>query len=171
MSFYYRTHDSYLQGIQNVKYSTIICAIGNGGLLIVCALVLGFATHSATGVWMAFPISGALNLICIYVAAWIYQRHLPKTFADLTFQKTTNNSNEQEYIELSVTSKDQITKFSEEVRMFCVEKTGNKSKSYKCALCVEELLYNTFNYGTKNIKNPCVDTRVTCENDKIVIRL
>lgn len=161
---------SYLQGIQNVKYSNIICAAGNGGLLVICALILGFATHSATGVWMAFPISGALSLVFIYVAAWIYQRHLPKSFEDLTFQPKNFDSNKENYIELSVTSKDQIVKFSEEVRLFCLEKSGDKAKAYKCSLCIEELLYNTFNYGTKNVKKPCVDTRVTYDNGQMIIR-
>ena len=160
---------SYLQGIQNVKYSNIICAIGNGGSVIICALILG-NLFGAVGVWVAFPVSGVLSLVAIYIVAWIYQGHMPKNFSDLAFIPNSLKIDEDSMIEASITDKKQITEFSEQVRVFCKEKSSNETKAVRTALCIEEILYNTFNYGCEGISNPCVDTRVICDGDEFTIR-
>ena len=160
---------SYLQGIQNVKYSNIVCIIGNGGMAVLCAFILG-NLFGATGVWIAFPISGVLATIGIYIVAWIYQGHMPKSFEDLAFIPKSLKIDESTMIEASITDKSQITSFSEKVRLFCIEKSHDRYKANRTALCVEEILFNTFDYGSKGIVNPCVDTRVTCENEIFTIR-
>ena len=155
---------SYLQGLQNVRYSSIICALSTGGLVIVCAFILA-PLKGAVGVWMSFPISALLTLVVIWAAAWIHCGHMPKTLRDFAFIPEKLELSPENYIEESVTDMAQAAEFSEKVRVFCLSRSVDKRKANRCALCVEEILKNTFTYGCENVASPQIDTRVICSED------
>ena len=156
---------SYLQGLQNVRYSSIICALSTGGLVIICAFILA-PIKGAVGVWMSFPLSALLTLAVIWAAAWIHCGHMPKTFQDFAFIPEKLELPAENYIEASVADLAQTVAFSEKVRIFCLSKSEDDQKAHRCALCVEEILKNTFTYGCEKIASPQIDIRVLYSEDR-----
>lgn len=159
----------YLQGIQKVKLSTLFCIFINCGFVILSALILGHL-KGKDGVWMAFPVAGLLSVLLVFIAAWISSGKLPFSYEKYTFSHNDIDSSIKT-IEHSITREEEINPFSQMLMDKCIEFGVNKRKSYLCALCVEELLENTFSYGFVNTKEPCIDVKLVNDGKKLSLRV
>ena len=162
-------YQNYLQGTQNIVYSVVVSVFCHGGLLLLIAMGLG-RFNGAQGVWMAFPVSAFCVLIVIFCAACLFRRQFPETWEDLCFLPKSTEIRPGNYLESTITDRSQITEFSEQVRRFCGVRDPDPKKANLCALCAEEIIFNTLDHGSKNVTEPCVDSRVTWADGTFTLR-
>lgn len=161
---------NYLQGIQNTRYASILTVLCNGGLIVVVAFILG-SRMGTMGVWISFPIGGFLGFLSVVAAAWIYQGHLPRGIASFAFLPKGISIPKENMIENSITEKEQVSVFAEEVDNFCMTKRNDRRKALFASLCVEEMVNNIFEHGFERNKNPSVDVRIVKQQDDFIIRI
>lgn len=123
-----------------------------------------------TGIWLSQVISGIGVVMVMYIMAWIRQKSLPKTCADLCcFPKDFGISSDKR-LNLSVHSLEEAINISETVIEFCHAQGIEKITSARAGLCVEELTVNIVKHGFSNKANSVVDISVTHAGEDLIIK-
>ena len=124
------------------------------------------------GVSIANILNGAVGVAVIVVYAWMKNRHFPKNMDELMLIPENFGVAEDERIDISVRSMDDVVTVSENVQTFCREKGFDEKHSYIAALAIEEMAGNIVEHGfTKDKKKHAVDIRVVHKDGELIIRL
>ncbi len=123
------------------------------------------------GVWLAFPVGQALLSIVILLTVIIKKDKdkngeeaymlLPKDFG----------IPEEDRLELSPATMDEVTGLSEKAYTFCAERGISEKNANKLALCVEEMAGNVIEHGFNDGKPHHMDVRVLVKGDTVILRL
>ena len=78
---------------------------------------------------------------------------------------------EEDRLELSPATIEEVTGLSEKAYTFCIERDISPSNSNKLALCVEEMAGNVIEHGFNDGKPHHMDVRVLVKGDTVILRL
>lgn len=136
--------------------------------LIVNFLVLNYVGSVGLS---AFAASNSL-LAVIAGSAWITLKRFPLTLEDQMAIPKTFGVEEDERIDITVRSMDEVVQVSRRVIDFCDKRGVDGRRSFLAGLCMEEMAGNIVTHGfSKDRKNHSVDIRVIHGRDEIILRI
>ncbi len=123
------------------------------------------------GVWLAFPFWELICILIIGVSVCLYHKKVPYCLEDWLELPADFGASEEEYMEFSVHSIEEVVNISKRVIDFCHKRGLDNSRSYSAGLAIEEMAGNVVLHGfTKGSGNYSVDVRVVVK-DELTIRV
>ncbi|MBR1771853.1 MAG: ATP-binding protein [Lachnospiraceae bacterium] len=123
------------------------------------------------GVWLAFPIWEMLCILIIGISVCLYHKRIPYSLVDWMKLPDEFGASEDECMEFSVHSMDEVVNISEQVIEFCQARGLDYSRSYTAGLSIEEMAGNVVAHGFVNgSDNYAIDIRVVVK-DALTIRI
>ena len=161
---------NYTQGMKRMVISNIFCFLENFVFIVLPALVL-FGALDTDAVWLAFLVGESLQLLSIFIFAAIRKRGIPYRIKDFLFLKEPFGVSEDNLLDFSVSTAEEVIPASENVEKFCSDRGATAKESMMMALCVEELCNNIITYGFADKKNHSIDVRVIKLDDGWTLRI
>jgi len=142
----------------------VICVAGFTALLI-----RGIGMNS---VYIANVLNGVVTtLIVVGYALW-KKKHFPRDVDELMVIPEDFGASEEDRMDLTIRSMDEVVRVSREVQEFCLNKGIDQRRAYLAGLSMEEMAGNIIDHGfTKDKKSHSVDVRVTRKDDDVILRL
>jgi anti-sigma regulatory factor (Ser/Thr protein kinase) len=142
---------------------------------VVCVALFSFLLIrplGITAVYIANVLNGVVTVAFIVFYSWHVRRKMPKTMAELMVIPDDFGAGEDERLDLSIRSLEEVVSVSQRVQSFCLEKGIDKKRAYLASLSMEEMAGNIVEHGfTKDTKDHSVDIRVVHKNDKVILRI
>lgn len=133
----------------------IFLSILEGGMVLwVVSMILG-SIYGVAGIWAARLVAA----IIIAIIGFAVSKLSYKEYAD------------DNYIEETVSTRTEVTAFSEQVRTLCRRNNMNGRQSNLAALCVEELACNTLLWGYEKGAGEGIDLRAAFDDGHVSIRI
>ncbi|MBQ6469880.1 MAG: ATP-binding protein [Lachnospiraceae bacterium] len=141
-----------------------VCVAGFSWLLI--------RSLGINGVYLANVLNGIVITGCFAAYAWIKKKHFPRNADDLLVIPDDFGVPEKDRIDVSIRTLEEVSRLSQKVQDFCLEKGLDARRSYLAGLAMEEMAGNVVSHGfTKDKKKHSVDIRVACKNGKAILRI
>ena len=134
------------------------------------ALVLS-SFMGVTGLWLAFPVGQALMSLVIILRAVFGRDKSRNGLASYLMLPTGFGVNENDCIERSVSSMDEVVALSVDVGRFCRSHGIGKKEANRVALCIEEMAGNVIEHGFGDGKPHHLDVRVIVKDGRTVLRM
>ena len=160
----------YFQAAGMSRYSYWSSFAGEFFLLIVGASILG-KLFGGVGMFIAYPVSEMLYILCVYILAWVKLGHFPHHIADMLFLPEDFSVGADKIIDVSINSMDEIVGLSEKAMTFCKNNGASKRKAIFLALVVEEMCRNIFQHGRNDDRPQYVDMKIIILDGVIKMRL
>ena len=142
----------------------VICVAGFTALLIP---LIGM-----NSVYIANVLNGVVTTLVIIGYAWIKGRKFPRNMEELMVIPEEFGVPEQERMDLSLMSMDEVVNISEGIQNFCLEKGIDSRRSHLAGLFMEEMAGNVILHGfSKDKKKHTVDIRVVHKNEDLILRI
>ena len=107
----------------------------------------------------------------IGVSVCLYNKRVPRCLEDWMKLPADFGASEDECLEFSVHSMEEVINISERVMVFCLERGIDHSRSYTAGLSIEEMAGNVVVHGFADVAvNYSVDIRVIVK-DELTIRI
>lgn len=137
-----------------------------------CSLFL-IPLMKMNGLYLANILNGFICLLVILVFAWKAKGHLPKNMEDLMWIPEGFGATEDERLDITVRSVEDVVDVAKQVRAFCEERGIDSVRAYHSALALEEMAGNVVLHGfTKDRrKNHSADIRVIHRGDDLILRV
>ena len=161
---------NYMQGMKRMVICNIFCFLQNFVYIVLPALAL-FGWLGTDAVWLSFVIGEALLLTTVFIMAGIKKGGFPYRAKDFLFLKEPFGVTEENILDFSISSEDQVIPGSTAVQEFCEAKGATQKESMTLALCVEELSRNIITYGFSDGKHHSIDVRVIRLDDGWTLRV
>ena len=140
------------------------------GLIGVCLFSIILAPlFKMTGIWIAQIAGGLMSATALIIFATLYNHSLPYTLEKLMCFPEGFGVSEEDRIDISVNSMDQVINISEQVWGFCKEHNVDAKRTNCASLSVEELAGNIVRHGFRDGKKNSIDIRVSYVKGDIVI--
>ena len=133
------------------------------------ALLLPFA--GINGLYLAEVLNGVVNFIAVVIYAAIWCRHLPRTVSDLLAMPDSFGVSEENRIDLSLHSMDEVVNVAEEIGLFCRAHGMDSRRSCFASLAMEEMAGNVVGHGFDDGKKHTVDIRVSIKDQDMILRI
>ena len=98
--------------------------------------------------WLSGLLGDVIALTLILITVIVEKRGIDFSPAALLKLPDHFGSNDDEYVELTVSSKEDVSFVSEAVMQFCKKKIDDSKKSFWAGLCVEEITSNILQHGS-----------------------
>ena len=142
----------------------VVCVAGFSALLVP---VIGL-----NGVYIANVLNGVLTVLVLIVYAWIRGKKFPKTMEALMVIPEEFGVPEEERMDLSIRSMEEVVSISERVQTFFLSKGIDGRRAMLAGLAMEEMAGNVVAHGfTKDTKKHSVDVRVVHKENDIILRI
>ena len=142
----------------------VVCVAGFTALLI---SFLGM-----NSVYIANVLNGVVTTIVIVGYAIIKNKRIPRNMEELMVIPEDFGVGEEDRIDISVNSIEEVMDVSRKVQDFCLEKGIDNKRSYYAGLCMEEMAGNIVDHGfTKDNKKHSIDIRVVYKDDDVILRI
>ena len=140
------------------------------GIVAVCLFTLLLVPRiGMMGVWLGQILGSVFNVLLIILYASLYNRKPPVTLDRMMCFDRDFGVSDDNRIDISVHSMDEVINLSEQVWTFC-ERHGISGRRRNCSsLCTEELAGNIVRHGFRDNRKHSIDIRVTYVNEDIVI--
>ena len=123
-------------------------------------------------VYWANVINGIATTAVVVGYAWICKKQFPKNMADLMVIPPEFGACQENRLDITVRSMEEVVRVSRKVQNFCMEKRVDSRKSYFAALMVEEMAGNIVLHGfEKDRKRHSVDLRIVYKNEDLILRI
>ena len=153
------------QAASNMKFTHAFTFLNRFLLIVICVYILGYA-FGVPGIWAAFPVVILeLAVICIM------NRKIISRYIELYSLKNHFAYSSLDDIEASLTSIKDAVALSSRVIEFCNRHGADEDRSYRFALCVEEMGINVLTHGFKDGKKHEVNARIIYDNGNLIFRL
>lgn len=124
------------------------------------------------GVCIANVLNGIVTTIFIIGHSFYKNRHFPKTIDELMVIPKDFGVAENERIDISVTSIDEVVNLSQRIIEFCKEKGIDERRAFFSGLALEEMAGNIVEHGfTKDKKKHSINVRFAHKGDQIILRI
>ncbi|MBP5261763.1 MAG: ATP-binding protein [Clostridiales bacterium] len=154
------------------KVISVVLPIVDGIVGVVAFSFILIPIMKMNGLYVANVINGLLCIIVIYIAAWISNKKIPLSVEDIMAIPAGFGAGEDDRIDISVRSVDEVVQVSDRITDFCRRKGIDRKHTYYAALFVEEMAGNVVEHGfTKDNKSHSIDIRVIYMNDKLILRI
>ncbi len=123
-------------------------------------------------VYIANVLNGVVTTIVIVAYSVLKNRHWPKNMDELMVIPEDFGVPENERMDLSLKSMEEVVNISQQIQNFCREKGIDRRRAYLAGLSMEEMAGNIVDHGfTKDSKKHSVDVRVVHKDDSLILRL
>jgi len=162
---------NYLQATGHHIYVNVQ-SVFDGLLGMVIPAIILAPRMGAMGVWLANPIGIMLTLLLVPAYGLIRLKRLPRTVDEWMFLKLDFGASDEDRLELSISSLEEVTQTAVQVQAFC-EAHGTASKTaYYSALCLEEIAGNIVKHGFASDKRSHnINCRVVYTQTGILLRI
>lgn len=162
---------NYLQATGHNVYVNIQSVVdGLLGMVIPAAILA--PVMGAMGVWLANPIGILLTLLLVPAYALIRLKRLPRTMDDWLFLKPDFGASEENRLELSISSMEEVVKTAVQVQNFCAAHGTASKTAYYAALCLEEMAGNIVKHGfASDRRGHNINCRVVYTRKGILLRI
>ena len=128
------------------------------------------ALIGADGVWISLTICELILLVVVMISVFLNSHKV--TFALEDWMKLSDDfgAGENEFMEFSLHSMDEVVNISEQVMEFCKVKGLDKKRSMMAGLAIEEMAGNVVEHGFKDGKKHSIDVRIVTR-DNLTIRI
>ncbi len=123
-------------------------------------------------VYIANVLNGVVTTIIVWAYAIIMHKKFPKNVEELMVIPDDFGVTEDERMDLSVDTMDEVVFVAQKVQDFCAKRGIDGKRSYYAALALEEMAGNVVEHGfSKDRKNHSIDIRVVHKNDDVILRI
>lgn len=161
---------SHYQCTKRVWMANVII-LGKGMVFTILFAVLGKNALGDNALWISGVVSEVLALLLIYVVICIFYKTLRPSLKDF-FMLPKEWEQQPPSYEASLRNdvKEAVT-VSENVHTFCKENGVDDKISYYIAVCLEEMVTNTIQYGFKDQKEHFIDIKVQAIGEGAKLRI
>lgn len=124
----------------------------------------------ADGVWISFSLCETLFLIVVMISVFMNSHKVTFSLEDWMKLSDDFGAGENDYMEFSLHSMDEVINISEQVVEFCKAKGLDKKRSMMAGLAIEEMAGNVVEHGFNDSKKHSIDVRIVTE-DNLTIRV
>ena len=166
---------NYFQSIGKSRLSSVSGFLSESGFLMLSAWVLSHWI-GADAVWFAFPATQALMFLYYSVVITVWSRRLGTVRSKLSDKilllPETFDVREEDRLDRSITTMDEVVELSQEVWAFCEAHGCDLQRKYLMSLAVEEMAGNVIEHGfTKDKKHHSIDVRVLKKGEEYILRI
>ena len=142
----------------------VVCVTGFTAILI--------SSLGIKSVYVANVLNGIVTTITIILYAWNRNGSFPRKMDELMVIPDDFGFAEDERLDLSVSSIEEVVRISQTVQDFCLKKGIDERRSYLAGLSLEEMAGNVVEHGfTKDRKKHSVDVRVVHKDKDVILRI
>ena len=124
------------------------------------------------GLYIANVLNGVVTLLTVILYSVLKNRHIPRNMEELMVIPDSFGVAENDRLDLTVRSMDEVVTVSENVQQFCLEKGLNARRSVLAGLAMEEMAGNVVSHGFhKDNKKHSVDIRIVYKNSGVLFRI
>ena len=166
--------NAYSEGREKIILSFMLKLCSEGGLIVLSAIAL-LPMAGIQAVWIAFPVSQAIQLLLTGLVIvvqnsrlrlkpanfWKWYMALPEDF----------DVPKADRIDCTITSHEQVIELYHAARDFCREHGCDERRKYLISLAVEEMATSTVQNGFRPGKHNSIDMRVLKKGDDYIVRL
>ena len=165
------TFASYAQTAEKKVLSVVLPVFDGAVGVVACSFVL-IPIMKMNGLYIANVLNGILCSIVIFVSALIVIRRIPKSLEDVMAIPDSFGAGEDDRIDITVRTVDEVVQVSGSVIDFCHSKGIDNRRSIFAGLCMEEMAGNVVTHGfSKDNKPHSVDIRVIYRDDVLIMRI
>ncbi len=156
----------------NKRELKVLLPVVDGLVGVVGCCLLLIPLLGMNGLYIANVINGFICILLIVVCAWIKNRRLPRSIEDLMTIPASFGVSEENRMDLTIRSMDEVMTVSENVIAFCRDKGVDERRSFLAGLALEEMAGNIITYGFPGDKKThSIDIRVAKHQDQLILRL
>jgi anti-sigma regulatory factor (Ser/Thr protein kinase) len=149
-----------------------ILSVLDGVICIAVFSALLIPTLGMNGVYIANVLNGVVTLLTVIVYSVLKNRHIPRNTEDLMVIPDSFGVSEDDRMDLTVRSMDEVVLVSERVQQFCLEKGLDARRSALAGLAMEEMAGNVVRHGFQaDKKKHSVDIRVVYKKSGVLLRI
>ena len=128
--------------------------------------------YGMNGVYIANVLNGVVTLLTVILYSVLKNRRIPGNMEELMVIPDSFGVAENDRMDLTVRSMDEVVTVSEKVQQFCLEKGLNARRSVLAGLAMEEMAGNVVSHGFhKDNKKHSVDIRIVYKNSGLLFRI
>lgn len=149
-----------------------ILSVLDGVICIAVFSTLLIPTLGMNGVYIANVLNGVVTLLTVIVYSVLKNRRIPRNTEDLMVIPDSFGVSEDDRMDLTVRSMDEVVLVSERVQQFCLEKGLDARRSALAGLAMEEMAGNVVRHGFQaDKKKHSVDIRVVYKKSGVLLRI
>ena len=142
----------------------VICVAGFTALLI--------GSMGVNSVYLANILNGVVTTLVIIGYAWLKNKRFPRNMEQLMVIPDSFGASDDERMDLSISSMDEVVRISEQVQRFCLDRGVDARRAYLASLSMEEMAGNIVEHGfKKDNKRHSVDIRIVHKDDDVILRI
>ena len=142
----------------------VVCVAGFTALLI--------RAVGMNSVYIANVLNGVVTTLVIIGYAWLRKKRFPRTMDELMVIPDDFGVPEEERMDLTVRSMDEVVTISRQVQQFCLERGVDRRRAYLAGLSMEEMAGNVVDHGfTKATRTHSIDVRVVRKDSDVILRI
>ena len=123
-------------------------------------------------VYIANVLNGIVTTITVILYSWIRRKQFPRNMEELMVIPDDFGTPEDERMDLSLRSMEEVMSVSESVQSFCLSRGIDARRSNLAGLAMEEMAGNIIDHGFTKDKRPnSVDIRVVHKDDDVILRI
>jgi anti-sigma regulatory factor (Ser/Thr protein kinase) len=154
------------------KKLALVLPIVDGAVgVTVCSFIL-IPILKLNGLYVSNICNGVICFIIVLIASIIERKKFPTNLEGLMAIPAGIGVSEDDRIDITVRSIDDVVTVSQQVIDFCESKGFDSRRSYFAGLCLEEMTGNVVEHGFNTDNKPhSVDIRVIKKDDNLILRI
>ena len=144
----------------------------DGVICIAAFTALLIPGYGMNGVYIANVLNGVVTFLTVILYAILKNRRLPKNMEELMVIPDSFGVAENDRMDLTVRSMEEVVIVAEKVQLFCQEKGLDTRRSFLAGLVMEEMAGNVVDHGfQKDKKKHSVDIRIVYKSSGLLLRI
>ena len=149
-----------------------VLSVLDGLVCIAAFTALLIPRYGINGVYIANVLNGVVTLLVIILYAVLKNRRIPRNMEELMVIPGNFGVAENDRMDLTVRSIEEVVTVSEKVRDFCLEKGLDERRASLAGLAMEEMAGNVVSHGFhKDQRSHSVDIRVVFKSSGLQLRI
>lgn len=149
-----------------------ILSVLDGILCIAAFTALLIPGLGMNGVYIANVLNGVVTLLTVFLYSILKNRRIPRNIEELMVIPDSFGVSEDNRMDLTVRSMDEVVLVSEKVQCFCLEKGLDTRRSALAGLAMEEMAGNVVSHGfPEDNKKHSVDIRIVYKKNGVLLRI
>ena len=161
----------YAQTAEKKKLALVIPVIDGAVGVVVCSFIL-IPILKLNGLYISNICNGLICFMVVLIGSILVRKKFPKNLEDLMAIPDELGVSEDDRLDITVRSVEEVVEVSGKVIDFCKKKGFDSRRSNFAGLCLEEMSGNVVEHGfTKDNKAHSIDIRVICIGEKMILRI
>ncbi|MBR6336845.1 MAG: ATP-binding protein [Ruminococcus sp.] len=169
LSCFFVIFSNYYQCTDHMKIVNVSSVLDGFVGIVVSCLILA-PIFGATGIWVSQITGGLFPTAAIFIYTVMNLKRMPRSIEDMLIIKESFGVSEQDRMDITVNSRDDVINTSEAVVDFCTAHGMDHKRAMCSGLCIEEMAGNIVDHGFTSGKKGSIDIRAVYKDDKLLIR-